>query len=133
MTSAAPNPPPALALALAAFRRGDLAAARRAAEAALAAEPTSPPLLSLAGLAAARMGDPAGAIPHFRRLLDLDQADDATRLNLATALAACGRFGEAVEACAPADDPRLLRVAAFAHQQAGRLAEAAEAYEKVVA
>jgi tetratricopeptide (TPR) repeat protein len=122
-----------LALALAAFRRGDLAAARRAAEAALSAEPGSPPLLSLAGLAAARMGDPAGAIPHFRRLLDLDPADGATRLNLATALAACGRFDEAIEACAAAADPRLLRVAAYALQQAGRLAEAARAYEKVVA
>ncbi|MEA3037569.1 MAG: hypothetical protein QOE79_82 [Sphingomonadales bacterium] len=133
MSSAAPTPPPALAPALAAFGRGDLAAARRAAEAALAAEPDSPPLLSLAGLAAARMGDPAGALPHFRRLLDLDPADGATRLNLATALAACGRFDEASEACAPAADPRLLRVAAFAHQQAGRLAEAAQAYEKVVA
>ncbi|MEA3036723.1 MAG: hypothetical protein QOH04_2495 [Sphingomonadales bacterium] len=133
MSSAAPHPPPALALALAAFRSGDLAAARRAAEAALAADPASPPLLSLAGLAAARMGDPSGAIPHFRRLLDLDPADGATRLNLATALVACGRFDEVVQACAAAADPRLLRVAAFAHQQAGRLAEAAEAYERVVA
>jgi tetratricopeptide (TPR) repeat protein len=133
MSSAAPDPPPALALALAAFRRGDLAAARRAAEAALPADPDSPPLLSLAGLAAARAGDPAGAVPHFRRLLDLAPADGATRLNLATALAACGRFDEAAQACAAAPaDPRLLRVAAFAHQQAGRLAEAAAAYDRVV-
>jgi tetratricopeptide (TPR) repeat protein len=132
MSSAAPSPPPALAPALAAFRRGDLAAARRAAEAALAAGPDSPPLLSLAGLAAARMGDPAGAIPHFRRLLELDPADGATRLNLATALAACGRFDEAAEAGA-SDDPRLLRVAAYAHQQAGRTAAAAAAYDRVVA
>jgi tetratricopeptide (TPR) repeat protein len=133
MSTAAPSPPPALASALAAFRRGDLAAARRAAEGALADQPDSPPLLSLAGLAAARMGDPAGAVPHFARLLDLDPADGATRLNLATALAACGRFDEAAEAGGSTDDPRLLRVAAFAHQQAGRLAEAARAYEKVVA
>src|SRR4051812_2185601 len=134
MNSAAPNPPPALALAFAAFRRGDLAAARRAAEAGLAVEPASPPLLSLAGLAAAQMGDPAGAIPHFEAVLAADPGDLPTRTNLAQALVAAGDLDRAGEICAGAPaNPRLLRIAAYVPQQQGRLAEAAAAYEAVLA
>src|SRR4051794_16250983 len=133
MTSAAPNPPPALALAFAAFRRGDLAAARRAAEAGLAVEPASQPLLSLAGLAAAQMGDPAGAISHFQTVLAADPGDLPTRINLAQALVAVGDLDRARAVCADGPgNPKLLRVAAYVHQQQGRLAEAAAAYEAVL-
>jgi tetratricopeptide (TPR) repeat protein len=134
MNSAASIPPPGLVLALAAFRRGDLAAARRAAEAGLAVEPASPPLLSLAGLAAAQMGDPTGAIPHFEAVLAGDPTDLSTRINLAQALVAVGDLDRAGSVCADGlDNPRLLRIAAYVHQQQGRLAEAAAAYEAVLA
>jgi tetratricopeptide (TPR) repeat protein len=134
MSSAAPSPPPALAAAVAAFRRGDLASARRSAEVGLAEMPDFPPLLSLAGLAAAQSGDPAGAAPHFRRLLTLLPEDAATRLNLTTALAQSGALEEARAACGTdMGDPRLARLAAYLDQQLGRLDDAARGYEAVLA
>ncbi|MFL6858154.1 MAG: tetratricopeptide repeat-containing sulfotransferase family protein [Allosphingosinicella sp.] len=134
MSSAAPSPPPALAAAVAAFRRGDFASALRSAEEGLADMPDFPPLLSLAGLAAAQAGDPAGAAPHFRRLLTLLPNDAATRLNLATALAQSGELEEARDACgADSRDPRLVRLAAYLDQQLGRLDDAARGYEAVLA
>jgi tetratricopeptide (TPR) repeat protein len=134
MSSAAPPPPPAFAVALDAFRRGDLPGARRAAEAALAEAPDFPPLLSLAGLAAARSADPAGAAPHFRRLLQLMPEDRSARLNLATALAQSGQSSEARELCGDAaGEPRLLRLAAYLDQEEGRLEDAAAGYEAVLA
>jgi tetratricopeptide (TPR) repeat protein len=57
-----------------------------------------------------------------------------TRVNLATALVATGALDEAALACAGApDDPKLLRITAYLHQGEERHAEAARAYEKVVA
>lgn len=134
MSSAAAAPPPAFAAALAAFRRGDHAGARAAAEAGLAESPDFPPLLSLAGLAAAQSGDPVGAAPHFRRLLALMPDDRATRLNLATALAQSGQLDEARSVCAAAaEEPRLLRLAAWIDQEQGRLIEAAAGYDRLLA
>jgi tetratricopeptide (TPR) repeat protein len=86
-----------------------------------------------AGLAAARAGDPAAAIPHFRRVLEAAPEDVATRCNLAIALISVGALDEAgAVAAAGGGDPRLLRLAAFVAQQQGRLAEAAAAYEAVL-
>ena len=119
-----------LAPAIERLRRGDLPGAREAAEAALAGTPDQPALLEFAGLMAARMGDAAAAIPHFRRLLAISPDDKAARINLATALISEGKLEEAVELCSPADgDPKLLRLAGFAWQQLERLDEAAGAYE----
>ncbi len=126
-------PPASLVPALALYRRGDLAGARAAAEAALAAEPNNVELSAFAGLAAARSGDPAAALPHFRKVLDAAPDDISAQLNLASALLATGRIDEAGAVCAAGgDDPRLLRIAAYVHQQQGRLAEAAAAYERVM-
>jgi len=86
-----------------------------------------------AGLAAARAGDPAAAIPHFRRVLDAAPQDVPTRCNLALALISVGALAEAsAVAAAGGGDPRLARLAAYADQQQGRLAEAAAAYENVL-
>jgi tetratricopeptide (TPR) repeat protein len=128
------RPPQNLIPALAAYRRGDLAGARREIEAALAAEPGHFELSAFAGLVVAQSGDPEAAIPHFRRVLVAAPGDAATRLNLATALLATGALDEAGDVCAAGDrDPRLRRIAAYVFQQQGRLAEAAEAYEAAIA
>ena len=92
--------PSALAPALDLYRRGDLAGARTAVEAALRKEPGALPLLAFAGLVAAQMGDSAGAIPHLQRMLDAVQGDMPTRINLATALVAQNQPDEAAEVCA---------------------------------
>jgi predicted Zn-dependent protease len=111
MSAAAPSV--GLVRALERFRVGDVRGARAAAEAALADEPDAVPLRALAGLAAAQSGDAAGAIPHFRRALELVPRDLATRINLATALLATESLDEAAEICAAGpDDPKLHRIAA---------------------
>lgn len=128
------QPPENLAPALDRLRRGDRPGARAAVDAALAREPDAPALLAFAGLLAAQSGDPAAAVPHFRRALALAPDDLAMRVNLATALAASGARDEAASICASApDDPRLARLAAYLDQESGRLVEAAIGYEKVIA
>jgi len=126
-------PPRELATAFDLFRRRDFAGARTAAEAALAAQPNDPALIGFIGLVCAQMGDPGASIPHFRRLLDLAPGDRSARINLTTALVATGAFDEALSLCDGADEIKMIRLAAFAHQQLGRLGEAAAGYEKVVA
>lgn len=134
MSSTLTQPPESLVPALALLRRGDSAGARAAIETALAAEPDAPTLLAFAGLLAAQSGDAAAAIPYFRRALAAAPGDTATRINLATALVATGALAAAGAVCAVGDgDPKLLRLAAYVHQQQGRQAEAAAAYEEVVA
>jgi tetratricopeptide (TPR) repeat protein len=128
------QPPPNLVPALELFRRGDFAGALKAAEGALALEPDNAALRAFAGLAAARSGDPAAAIPHFRSAVAAAPGDAAARINLATALLATGALDEAGEVCAAGGgDPRLRRIAAYVFQQQGRLAEAATAYEAAIA
>lgn len=125
--------PVSLAPAIDRLRRGDLPGARAAAESALASAPSDPALLEFAGLMATQMGDPASAIPHFRRLMEIVPGNRGARINLATALLSIDRFEEAADVCASPDgDPKLLRLAGFACQQAGRLDEAARAYQAVV-
>jgi tetratricopeptide (TPR) repeat protein len=127
------QPPPGLGPALDSYRRGDRAGARRAIEAALAANPGRPELLEFAGLVAAETGDFAAAARHWRLALAGDPANPATRINLATVLVQMGEHDEACElAAAGAGDLRLVRLAAYAHQQAGRLAEAERDYRAVV-
>lgn len=128
------NQPPAnLVPALVAMQRGDLPAARAAIDAALAAEPDALHLLGFGGLIATQSGDPAAAIPYLRRAHAIAPDDLATRINLATALVATGTLDEAGRICAGSDEPRLLRIAGYVHQEAGRLDAAADAYERVVA
>lgn len=128
------QPPESLAPALEHLRRGDRPGARAAIAAALVREPDAPELLAFAGLLAAQSGDPAAAVPHFRRALALEPDDVGMRVNLATALAASGARDDAASVCASGpDDPRLWRLAAYIHQESGRLGEAAVGYERVIA
>jgi tetratricopeptide (TPR) repeat protein len=128
------QPPASLAPALDRLRRGDRPGARAAIDAALAREPDAPALLAFGGLLAAQAGDPAGAIPYFRRALALAPGDAAMRINLATALVATGALDEAGAVCAQGGgDPKLGRIAAWVHQQQGRLEQAAVAYRAVLA
>lgn len=126
--------PSALAAALEMYRRGDLAGARTAVEAALRDQPGASPLLAFAGLVAAQMGDAAGAIPHFQRLLAAEPGDMATRINLAAALIAENQLDAGAAVCqGGGSDPRLVRLLAYVRQQQGRFDEAAAGYEAVVA
>lgn len=127
------QPPASLLPALALFHRGDLAGARAAAEAALVREPDNVQLSAFVGLVAAQGGDPAAALPHFRRVLSAAPDDVSAQLNLAAALLATGRLDEAEAVCAAGGaDPRLLRIAAYVHRERGRLPESAAAYELVL-
>jgi tetratricopeptide (TPR) repeat protein len=128
------RPPESLVPALDRLRRGDVAGARAAAEAALAREPETPALLAFAGMLAGQAGDNEAAAGHFRRALALQPEDMATRINLATALIALRALDEALDVCvAGGRNPKLLRLAGYVHQEQDRPAEAAEAYEIVVA
>jgi tetratricopeptide (TPR) repeat protein len=126
------QPPANLIPALDRYRRGDLAGARRAAEAALSEEPGNVELHAFAGLVAAQAGDEAGAIPHFRAVLAALPGDMATRTNLATALVSTGALDEArTVAEAGGKEPRLLRLLAHIHQEQGRADEAARIYREL--
>ncbi len=126
------QPPASLLPALDLLRRGDRAGARRAVDSALLGEPHEPALLAFGGLLAAQAGDEAGAIPYFRRALAAVPQDLAMRINLATALVSTGALDEAGEVAAGASEPKLLRIAAWVHQERGRIAEAAAAYRTLL-
>ena len=128
-----PQPPASLLPALDLLRRGDRAGARRAIDAALLGEPEEPALLGFGGLLAAQAGDEAGAIPYFRRALAATPQDLAVRINLATALVSTNALDEALAVAAGHAEPKLLRIAAWVHQQQGRVGEAADAYRSLLA
>ena len=124
---------PSLAVALGHLRKGDLAGARAEAERGLVAEPEEPHLLSLAGLLALRHGDLARAVELLENAWARWPEDAATRLNLATALVGRESLGRAIEVADGAADPRLARIAGWAHARLGQPVEAASAYERVIA
>lgn len=127
-------PPQSLMPALVRLRSGDVPGARAAVEDALRREPEELPLLEFGGLLAAQSGDHEAAISYFRRVLEKAPANRAARINLATALLAAERLDEAAAASADAgNEPKLLRISAYVHQQMERLDEAARDYEAVVA
>lgn len=133
MSATPARPPESLAPALDRLRRGDLAGARAAAEAALVREPDSAALRAFAGMLAGQAGDHPAAADHFRHALALQPEDRASRINLATALIATSALDDALDvALGGGGDPRLLRLAGYVHQEQGRPAEAAAAYEAVV-
>ena len=120
--------------ALEKLRTGDVAGARALIDTALAGTPDDGQLLELAALLAGRSGDARGAAGHFRRLLARAPADRRVRLNLATALASAGELEEAAAVAGDGGgDPALLRILGFAHQELGRLDQAAAAYREAVA
>jgi tetratricopeptide (TPR) repeat protein len=113
---------------------GRIREARAAAEAAIATGQGSEAMLALAGMLAGHSGDAAAAIVHFRALLARNPTDRATRINLAVALTQTGAYDEVEAVCVHlAGDPAADRLRAFAAQQGGSLAQAAELYAAVVA
>src|SRR5207237_10232039 len=74
----------------------------------------------------------AGAVPHCRRALAAAPQDLAMRINLATALVSTGALDEAGMVAAAQHEPKLLRIAAWVHQEQGRLGEAAAAYRALL-
>ncbi|HEY5723092.1 MAG TPA: sulfotransferase [Allosphingosinicella sp.] len=117
-------------------RSGNLSAARKEAERALADHPDSPDLLQLLGMITCQLGDLGEGAALLRRALELEPAKVATRQALATALLALGRADEAEALCRPAGDQppdtALLRLRGYILQTQERFAEAAECYAGVV-
>ncbi|WNO54678.1 tetratricopeptide repeat-containing sulfotransferase family protein [Stakelama saccharophila] len=120
--------------ALAQLRAGRLREAYAALEAAIGSGQDAPQLFALAGIVAARREDFVAAIPYLQRASEAMPHDPAMRANLARALIAAGRPAEAAEACATdMGDPRLMRLRAYALQQIGAPAAAADLYRAVLA
>ncbi|HEV2866304.1 MAG TPA: tetratricopeptide repeat protein, partial [Allosphingosinicella sp.] len=122
---------PTLERAVALARAGDGAAARREAEAALAADPGNGGLLHFLGTLHCQAGAFAEGAGYFRRVVERDPDASAARADLARALLALGQSEEALLACATGG-PELRRLEGQILQSLGRDAEAAAAYEQVV-
>lgn len=127
-----------LADALALFRRGDLAGARRAGERLLKRAPKDPGLLEFVGVMRCQTGDGARGIGALRAAAAARPGDPGVRRNLAQALADLGRVEEAEAACAEAGslpDPggHRSRLHAWLLQALGRSGEAARRYEAILA
>jgi protein O-GlcNAc transferase len=84
--------------ALAAYRRGDRAAAERLLRAGLARDPEDTEALGLLGTVRARRGDLAGAADLLERAARRDPKDAAARINLGNVYRRQGRAGDAVAA-----------------------------------
>lgn len=118
-------------------RTGDAAGARLEAESALGDDPANPQLLHFLGRLSCRNGALAEGEPYLRKALQIAPADDEVRADLAMALAAQGRAEEALRVCAEGGGDRgtmaLSRAEGQILQSMNRLAEAAAAYERVIA
>lgn len=124
-----------LARASDALRGGDIAGARQILDTALTASPQSRELLGFAGILAAQSGAAMDAVRHFETLYRLEPHDLGARINLATALVAAARFGEASQLIIghEAKHPRLRRLAAQIAQHEGDHRRAMALYRQVVA
>jgi tetratricopeptide (TPR) repeat protein len=127
-----------LAEAVALFRRGDLAGARKAGERLLKRAPKDPDLLEFVGVMRCQTGDGARGIAALRAAAAARPGDPGVVRNLAQALTDLGRLEEAESVCAQAaslPDPgeRRARLHAWLLQTLGRQAEAARLYEAVLA
>jgi Tfp pilus assembly protein PilF len=75
--------------------RGDLNAARRRFDAAVAADPTSSTAQAGLGVVASKTGDDATAVAAWTRAVELDATNFDALYNLGTTLAARGKLDEA--------------------------------------
>lgn len=125
-------PPKALLEAMQCLRMADNLGALDRAERGLADAADKAPFLALASLAALRAGLPDRAIPHLQALIGLNPGDRAARANLANALLETGRHDDALTLTSGSTDPALARIEGYLHQEAGRLDEAARAYERAL-
>jgi tetratricopeptide (TPR) repeat protein len=114
------------------FRRGELEAARREAEEALAQDPRSPPLLHLLGVVCCCAGDYAAGAPPLRELTSLQPGNLRARIDLINALIALGDLDEAL-ALSKGTGPELARMRGYVLQCRGEFAEAADCYGAIVA
>ena len=127
-----------LAEALALFRRGDAAGARKIGERLLKAAPGNPRLLEFVGVMRCQTGDGAKGIAALRKAAAALPDDPGVRQNVVQSLTDLGRLAEAEAACAAASslpDPgeRRVRLHAWLLQTLGRQAEASKLYEAIVA
>ena len=125
---------PSLDHALNLFRRGDAAAAREAAAAALQRTPEDGRLLHFLGSLSCHTGALAEGADYLRRALQVNPGDVASRVNLVRALIDMGESDEALQLCSatPAAHVELSRMRGHLLQAQGRNEEAVAAYEAVV-
>ncbi len=128
----------ALRHAMAALQSGDFVRARRMADTALSKGGDLVALNAFIGMVRAREGDVAGAIDHLRIANQARPGDFTIACNLIAALIELGDFGAALSiatAGAAMADPslRIARYRGYLAQQLDFFAEAAEAYEHVLA
>ena len=98
IASGLPSADAYLGVATCAGRRNDLAAARRALDAARRLEPDNPVILANVGILQASSGDDAHAIESLKSALARDPDLHEARFNLALAFARAGRRGDAAAA-----------------------------------
>ena len=125
-----------LDLAVAAYSRGDLTAARREGEAALTARPDDPNLLQLLGVVYCQGGDIRRGSDYLRKAIGRGADTPDTRLNLARALLELGELAEA-EAVSGESPGRsysrdLQRMHADILKAQGRHHEAIISYERLL-
>lgn len=118
-------------------RRGDAEAARREGEAALESDPANPALLHMLGVLSCGAGALEEGAAYLGRAVGLNPADADSRLMLARALLDLGRPDDAEAACAAEVPPgpaanALLRLEGYIHQSQDRLAEAIDAYQRLL-
>lgn len=135
---AGPDHASLLETGLNAFEDGDLEAAQRAFEAALAARPDDARSLNLLGVVALASGSPEVAEGRFRAALALDASPHGPWFNLGNAFAAQQRYGDAIPAYeaalarSPGDFATLFNLAR-AHGDAGDLDNAVHAARRACA
>ncbi|MEH3124174.1 MAG: sulfotransferase [Sphingomonas phyllosphaerae] len=120
-----------IAAATARARANDAAGGLALIETALQDSPNERALLEFGGLLAAHTRQTDRAAALFGQLLALDPADDAARVNLATALLSAGRAAEALAVAEGHAHAKLGLLAAHARVATG--AGAAADYEAIVA
>lgn len=137
-TTLDPGTASAIREALEAATRGRLGDARRIGENALASGGDAAALNAMLGTFCIKSGDFEGAVRHLRNAQAQRPEDIVIALNLGTALAELGRFGEALEAIskrlAQHDQTlRLERLRGFCAQELEDYPSAIAAYERVLA